>query len=56
MKKSLKNTNNESNLNDVRTTIQAGFTYTPLKQLKKFYTEDSFKEGKDKIKKQASFI
>ena len=50
--RSLKNKNNESNPNEVRTTIQAGFTYTPLEQLKKFYTEDSFKKGKNKIKKR----
>lgn len=50
--RSLKNKNNESNLNEVRTTIQAGFTYTPLEQLNEFYTQDSFEKGKNKIKKR----
>ena len=50
--RSLKNKNNELNLNEVRTTIQAGFTYTPLEQLNKFYTRDSFEKGMTKIKKR----
>ena len=31
--------NKDENDNNVRTTIQAGFTYQPLEQMKDFYTK-----------------
>ena len=36
----------------VRTTVQAGFTYTPLKNLQNFYSNESFNNGKLKIEKR----
>ena len=38
----------------VRTTIQAGFTYLSLEELKNHYTEESLKFGETKIKKRIS--
>ena len=38
----------------VRTTIQAGFTYLPLEELKNHYTEEGLKFGETKIKKRIS--
>ena len=36
----------------VRTTVQAGFTYTPLKNLQNFCSNESFNNGKLKIEKR----
>ena len=52
--RSIKNKNiaiSENN-NKVRTTFQAGYTYTPLKELEEFYTEKSFNSALKKIKKR----
>ena len=48
--RSIKDEKNHLENSKVRTTIQAGFTYTPLAKLRNFYTEDSFKNGQVKIK------
>ena len=50
-----KKKNNNSGLK-VRTTIQAGYTYTPLKKLAPFYENDEFDLGKKKIKKKINQI
>ena len=44
----------EKKNNKVRTTIQAGFTYLPLEELKNHYTKESLKFGESKIKKRIS--
>ena len=41
--------NKGENDNNVRTTIQAGFTYQPLEQMKDFYTKKNFNDGINKI-------
>ena len=38
----------------VRTTIQAGFTYLPLEELKNYYTRESLRFGESKIQKRIS--
>lgn len=60
-KKYKKNLFNDKNINinssiKVRTTVQAGYTYTPLKKLSPFYDNGEFKIGKEKIQKKITLI
>lgn len=48
--RSIRNRDKKNNNLKVRTTIQAGYTYTPIEKLKPHYTDKNFNIGKDKIK------
>ena len=48
--RAMRNKDKKNNNLEVRTTIQAGYTYTPLEKLKPYYNDTNFDLGKNKIK------